>query len=66
MFSNLGIYFKKTPIAEISDIQAVIKREKKSAKIKYNASVRFYNSVHDKLKFLTLSRKLNSNYNEVI
>ena len=31
ILSNLGIYFKKTPIAEIRDIQAVIKREKKSA-----------------------------------
>lgn len=38
------------------------KREKKSAKIKYNASVRFYNSVHNKLKFMTLSRKLTCAY----
>ena len=31
IFSHLGIYFKKSPTVEISEIQAVIKREKKSA-----------------------------------
>ena len=31
ILSHLGIYFKKPPIADIRDIQAVMKREKKSA-----------------------------------
>ena len=31
IFSHLGIYFKKSPIADIREIQAVMKREKKSA-----------------------------------
>ena len=31
IFSPLGIYFKKSPTVGIGEIQAVIKREKKSA-----------------------------------